>query len=128
MIEPIDLVNALGQILHDKKAVNLLALDVRHVSNMTQFFLIAEGNVDRHVQALAQAVVEELEKLSWPVHFVEGMEEGEWIVIDCWDVIIHLFVPELRQKYQLERLWERAEIVDLSIDWHLAPLGKVALS
>lgn len=117
MITSLELLHILGQVLHDKKAANILALDVRQISNMTDFLLIAEGSVDRHVQALAQAVSEELLRLGFPIHSIEGMEEGEWVVLDGWDVMIHLFVPDFRQKYQLERLWDRAEIIDLKIDW-----------
>lgn len=122
---PDDLISILGQVLHDKKAINILALDVRHVSNMADYFLIAEGNVDRHVQSLAKAIEEELTAIGWPIHYIEGMEEGDWIVIDCWAIVIHLFVPELRQKYQLERLWEKADLVELKIEWNRPELSEM---
>ena len=83
---------------------------------MTDYFLIAEGNIDRHVKALAQTIIETLsqEKALTPFH-IEGVSAGDWIVIDYGDMVIHLFKPDLREKYALERLWREAKIIDLTI-------------
>jgi ribosome-associated protein len=112
-IEPTRILNIIAQTLFDKKGFNILALDVRGVSTLTDYFLIAEGNVDKHVIALAKEIVARLKKEGeLPTH-VEGLGEGDWIVIDYLEIIIHLFRPGLREKYQLERLWREGRIVDL---------------
>ena len=107
----------IAQILFDKKGVNIFALDVRGSSSITDYLLIAEGNVDRHVQALASTVIEALkkEKNIYP-YVVEGKEAGDWIVVDYVNIMVHLFMPGLREKYQLEKLWPEAKIIDLHID------------
>src|SRR5690606_12700420 len=94
---------------------NILAIDVRGVSTVTDFFLIAEGNIERHVQSLARKVLETVEESGTPVFQMEGNTAGDWIVLDCGAVMVHLFVPELREKYALEELWQDGKIVDLEI-------------
>ena len=111
--EPTELLNEIGQLLFDKKGFNILALDVRGVSTLTDYFIIGEGNVDKHVIALGKEVIEKLKKEGEiPLH-VEGMDQGDWVVIDYLDIVIHLFKPGLRDKYRLEELWRESKIVDL---------------
>lgn len=83
---------------------------------MTDFFIIAEGSVDRHVQALAAMIMNELTPYKEKPAHVEGMSDGDWVVLDYYDVIIHLFTPEMREKYDLARLWDKGKIVDVEID------------
>ncbi len=109
------LLNLIAQILYDKKGFNILALDVKDISTLTNFFIIAEGNVDKHVSALAKAVIGILKQEGhYPIH-VEGLASGDWIVIDYLEIVVHLFMPGMRQKYQLEELWHEGNIVDLEI-------------
>ena len=85
---------------------------------MTDYFIIAEGTVDRHVKALSQAIMDELSSKKGkrtPLH-VEGEREGDWVVIDYGDFVIHLFIPELREKYALEELWQKGRVVDVTIN------------
>jgi ribosome-associated protein len=113
---PIMLLNIIAQTVFDKKGFNILALDVKGISTIADYLLIAEGNVDRHVKALASTIVEELAKHGIrPIH-VEGLKEGDWIVIDYVDIMVHLFMPGLREKYQLERLWQAGKIIDVKIN------------
>lgn len=105
-----------AQTIFDKKGGNILALDVKGVSGLTDYVLIAEGNVDRHVTAIAHELIETLkEQGEKPVH-VEGLQTGDWVVIDYLDYMIHLFMPGLRDKYRLEELFRDGKIVDLKID------------
>lgn len=114
--DPLLFLNLIGQILFDKKGINILALDVRGISTLTDYFIIGEGNVDKHVTALAKAVMEALKKEGEsPIH-VEGLESGDWVVIDYLEVVIHLFKPGLREKYRLEELWKNGEVVDLTFN------------
>ena len=110
------LLNAIAQAIYDKKGMNILALDLRKFSTITDFVIIAEGNVDRHVMALAQAVRDAMRKLGEEPLYTQGMTTGDWIVLDYVTVMVHLFMPGLRDKYHLEDLWREGEIVDLSIN------------
>ncbi len=113
--DPLQVLHLIGQTLFDKKGYNILALDVREISTMTDYFIIAEGSVDKHVSSLGEAVVGTLKKNGvMPLH-VEGIQQGDWVVIDYLEVVIHLFMPGLREKYRLEELWKQGKVVDLEI-------------
>jgi ribosome-associated protein len=104
--------NIIAQAIYDKKGFNILALDVKGISSLTDYLIIAEGSVDKHLQAIANNVIHEMDEN--PVH-VEGKIDGTWVVIDYVDIVIHLFTPSMRERYKLERLWEEGKIVDLDI-------------
>ncbi len=105
----------IAQAIFDKKGSNIIAIDVRGISSITDYVLIADGNVDRHVVALAKEIEDIMrDGGERPVH-VEGLQNGDWIVLDYFWVVIHLFVPEMREKYQLERLWADGKVIDLSL-------------
>jgi len=112
---PGQVLNQIAQILFDKKGFNILALDVRGVSTLTDYFIIGEGNVDKHVIALAKTVIKTLkEEGETPIH-VEGLDVGDWVVIDYLELMIHLFKPGFREKYRLEELWHDGKVIDLEI-------------
>ncbi len=98
---------ALGA-LEDSKAVDIVALDLRNLSDATDYFMIASGTSDTHVRALANRVIDALSDVSMKPHHVEGMSQGRWVLLDFVDVIVHVFHPTLRAFYQLERLWADA--------------------
>lgn len=111
-------IDQIAQVIYDKKGFNILALDVRGVSSMTDYFIIAEGNVDRHVKALGQIVIDFLgDQGIKPLH-LEGEKSGDWLVVDYGDIVLHLFIPELREKYSLETLWKEGKIIDLNLKIH----------
>lgn len=108
--------NQIAQVIYDKKGFNILVLDVRDICTMTDFFIIAEGTVDRHVKALSHTIIDALAlEKKHPLH-LEGQQDGDWVVLDYGDFIIHLFISELREKYALEKLWKKGEIVDVQIN------------
>lgn len=100
-----------AQILLDSKANDVLILDLRPVSDMADFFIVASGTSDTHVRASAGHVVEALKKEGITVNSVEGMETGRWVLLDYVDFVVHVFHPTLRSFYQLERLWGDAPTV-----------------
>jgi ribosome-associated protein len=114
----------IAQVIYDKKGFNILVLDVRDICTMTDFFIIAEGSVDRHVKALSHAVVDMFESRGIRSLHAEGQQEGDWVVLDYGHFVIHLFIPELREKYALEELWKEGKIVDVKI--LTAPSQKIA--
>lgn len=97
----------------DKKAVDIALLDLRKAAGFADYFLICSGTNARQVRAIADAVVEALQaRGSRPAH-IEGYERSEWVLLDYFDFIVHIFAPETRLFYGLERLWGSAERVDL---------------
>ena len=103
----------------DRKANDVVILDLDSVSDMTDFFVIASGTSDTHVRSIAQHVMEEMKKRGLSAHHVEGLNQGRWVLIDFVDLVIHVFHPTLRTFYQLERLWGDAAVVQV------APQGAV---
>ena len=101
------------QVALDNKAQDVVLLDLRGVTDMTDFFLIASGTSDTHVRSLGENIIAELKKEGSPVHHVEGLEKGRWVLLDFVDFVVHIFHPTLRNFYQLERLWADAEQVPL---------------
>ena len=96
--------------LEDMKAVNLVVLDVRGKSSVTDFMIIVSGTSDRHVKAMANNVVVEVKKAGVNPLGVEGENVGEWVLVDLADVIVHIMLPDVRDFYQLEKLWEAGSI------------------
>ena len=99
----------------DKKAEDITVLDLRKASGFTDHFVICSGTNPRQVRAIADAVVEALADHGKPAH-IEGYDRSErsgWILIDYFDFIVHVFVPESRAFYGLERLWGSAERIDI---------------
>ena len=97
----------------DLKAENLVALDVRELTSFADVFILATGGSDRHVRAIADAVEEVVEELGERPLGIEGYDEGRWILLDLGDVIVHVFQSEVREHYDLERLWSEAPRLDL---------------
>ena len=98
----------------DKKAVELVVLDLRKAAGFTDFFLICSGTNVRQVRAIADAVMEKLaDEGAKPAH-VEGYDRSEWILIDYFDFIVHVFAPDTRAFYGLERLWGNADRIEVA--------------
>ena len=100
-----------AQLLLDNKANDVVILNLKPVSDMTDFFVIASGTSDTHVRSLAEHVMVELKKDGQAPHHMEGVTQGRWVLLDYVDFVVHVFHPTLRSFYQLERLWSDAEIV-----------------
>lgn len=114
--DPVSYLTPIAQAIYDKKGFNILALDVRSISNLTDYIIIAEGNIEKHVSAIADAIIDQMEQLGVKPVYTEGLKDGDWVVLDYLHIMVHLFMPGLRDKYQLEQLWKQGEIVDLQID------------
>ncbi|MGH7470416.1 MAG: ribosome silencing factor [Longimicrobiales bacterium] len=101
---PPDLERA-ATLVSERKAQNLVVLDLRGLSNATDFFLLASGTSDLHARSIAEHVMEELKKEGVRPDHVEGLRSGRWVLLDYIDFVIHVFHPAAREFYQLERLW-----------------------
>lgn len=104
---------AIGALL-DKKALNIMLLDVKGLSTITDAMIIAEGFVDRHTIALASTCEQTLKEMGKPVFRTEGTHTGEWVVLDYFDFMVHIFAPGYRDRYEIEKLWPEARLVDIS--------------
>ena len=109
------LLHSIGQAIYDKQGFNILGLDVKEICSMTDYFVIAEGNVDRHINSIAKAIIEAAHKIGEKPILIEGQAEGSWVVIDFGDVVVHLFLSDYREKYELEKIWNNGKIYDLEI-------------
>jgi ribosome-associated protein len=98
----------------DKKALDLVVLDLRKASGFTDFFVIASGANARQVRAIADSVLEALAAEGVKPAHVEGYDRSEWILLDYFDFIVHVFAPETRMFYGLERLWGNAERIEVA--------------
>lgn len=92
----------------DLKAEDVVALDLRELSSFADAFVVATGRSDRQVRAIAEAIEKAVKTAGEPPLGVEGVTEGRWVLIDLADVIVHVFVPEAREHYDIERLWSDA--------------------
>lgn len=93
-----------------------MALDVRELSLLADYFLICSANTERQISAIVDAIIEEEQKAQVQVKRVEGKEGGKWILIDLGDVIVHVFSTSERSFYNLEKLWADAPLVSIT-DW-----------
>lgn len=101
----------------DKKALDMIALDLRDIASFTEFFVIATGTNQRQVQAIADGISERLKKelQTRPVR-IEGYNSAEWVLLDYGDFVFHIFNGDAREFYDLARLWRDARKVDLPSD------------
>lgn len=89
----------------ERNARDGIVLDLRGLSDATDYFLVASGESDTHVRSIAENVREHLEEQGETPTGVEGREAGRWILLDYFDIVVHVFLPRVREYYQLERLW-----------------------
>ena len=103
--ERMERIACVAEAAFDKKAERVVALDVRELTSYADTFVIATGTSDRHARSIADSIVEALRLSGDKPLGVEGYDEGRWVLIDAGDVIVHVFRPEVRAFYQLEKMW-----------------------
>jgi len=100
----------------EKKATDVVVMDLRKVTDVTSFFIVCGGASSSQVKAIADNVLEKCRRAGLGVYHVEGYDSQRWVLIDLVDVVVHVFQPDVRAYYQLERLWGDAPIERLSDD------------
>jgi ribosome-associated protein len=113
-----------GKSAWEKKAQDIVLLDLRGLSGLADYFLICSGESDRQVRAIAESIDASLAKLGIEPFSVEGMETSAWVLMDYNDLIVHIFRPESRTFYALDRLWGDAPRMEFAQD---RPLPALAL-
>lgn len=101
-----ELVRLILATLEDMKAERVVDLDVRHLTSVTDHMIVASGRSDRHVRAIADALLERCEEAGIEPLGVEGQEAGEWVLVDLADAIVHVMLPRVREFYSIENLWD----------------------
>ena len=115
-----------AELAAELKANDIVVLDLRGVTEMTDFFVIASGTSDTHVRAIADHIQAGLKDVGVSTSMTEGLTEGRWAVLDYLDCVIHVFHPTSRQFYQLERLWGDAKPVPLDAGSHRPERSRAA--
>ncbi|KRM56403.1 ribosome silencing factor [Lacticaseibacillus sharpeae] len=100
----------------DKRAEDIVALDMNGVSLLADYFVVASGNTERQVQAIVDEIDDKVEEAGGTVKSIEGKKGSKWILMDLGDVVVHVFTPEERANYKLEQFWQDAPEVDVS-EW-----------
>lgn len=103
--DPLELARLVAQQLEDDKAENILTIPLSGKSPMADAMIVASGRSARHVSALADHVARRLKEASAPQVRIEGLPNADWVLIDAGDLIVHIFRPEVREFYNLERIW-----------------------
>ena len=98
--------NLVTAALDDMKAVNVRVLDVRGLTDIVDTMVIASGNSDRHVRSIAERVVEKAKAAGLRPLGTEGARDGEWVLVDLQDILVHVMLPRVREFYGLEHLWD----------------------
>lgn len=95
-------------VLEDIKASDIVRLDVRHLTSLMDYMIVASGRSDRHVRSIADTLIERCKAAGLTIVGQEGQEGGEWILVDLVDVVVHVMLPKTRDFYELEKLWDIA--------------------
>ena len=114
MTDAINMLKTAYKALDDKKAYDIKILDIKKISSIADYMVIADGTNRNQVQAMCDAVTEEMGKAGFLSKSIEGYSEGGWILLDYYDIIIHIFSDEARRFYDIERIWSDGKYVDIS--------------
>ena len=98
-------IDAILEALDDLKAQNVTQLDVRELTDVMDTLVVASGTSSRHVKSIAENAAHELKQQGLPAIGIEGLEDGEWVLVDFGDIVLHVMQPHTREFYDLERLW-----------------------
>jgi len=111
-VQPSKLLELALKAVEDKKAMNVVALDLRNVSPISDYFIVCHGNSDIQVQAIATEVRKVVHEAGGVIKGIEGMDSARWELMDLGDVIVHIFHRDEREYYNIERLWSDAKVVE----------------
>ena len=116
LLSPQAMVNIAVLAAEEKKSWNVTVLDIRKITVIADYFIICSGRSKTQVQAIAGNILEKMEKEGVAAQRREGFREGEWVLLDFGDVVVHIFQDAVRQFYNLERLWGDAPVVGVPVN------------
>ncbi|MNO14543.1 Ribosomal silencing factor RsfS [compost metagenome] len=111
-LSPNELMNLAVSAAEDKKAMNIVTLDLKGVSLIADYFVICHGNSDTQVQAIATEIRKRVQEAGTEIRGIEGMNSARWVLMDLGDVVVHIFHRDEREYYNIERLWSDAKVVE----------------
>ena len=104
-MDVIEIKNNIEKILDNNKAQNITTIDLKNKSYIADYMIVASGTSSRHLQSLSEILVTELKKIGLDGCRMEGKDSSDWKLVDAYDVIVHIFHPEKREFYNLEKMW-----------------------
>jgi len=104
-------IKIIAQLALDKKAENLIVLDIRKLTNFCDYFVICSGTSDRHAKSIADGIQDGLKNAGLSIGKVQGYREGKWVIVDTGDIVVHIFEKANREFYGLEYLWQGGKAV-----------------
>jgi ribosome-associated protein len=108
---PLELARSVIETLEDKKGEDILLMDIENIASFTDYFVICNGTSDRMLQSLGDAVLQTAKAKFGIIASLEGEPVDGWMVVDLGDVVVHLFSPDQRDYYDLEKLWDRGKVL-----------------
>jgi ribosome-associated protein len=111
-VNPEKLMNLVVEAADDKKAINMVTLNLQGISMIADYFVICHGNSETQVQAIATEIRKKAEEHGIRVRGLEGMDTARWVLVDLGDVVVHVFHRDDREYYNIERLWSDAKVVE----------------
>ncbi|MFK7695104.1 ribosome silencing factor [Paenibacillus sp. HJGM_3] len=111
---PKAVMNMVVKAAEDKKAMNVVVLDLQNISMVADYYVICHGNSDVQVQAITTEIRKQAQERGIPVRGIEGFDSARWVLIDLGDVVIHVFHRDEREYYNIERLWSDAKVVEFA--------------
>ncbi|MFT9266797.1 ribosome silencing factor [Oenococcus sp.] len=109
-----ELLERIVTAIDSKKAERIVALDIQNISFISDYFVIASADTSRQVKAIANELIDQLSQTGRAPLQIEGLSQGDWVLIDFGDIVVHLFTSEQRDYYKLEHLWSDAKTIDVS--------------
>lgn len=111
-VTPEQLMNVVVEAVQDKKAMNVVTLNLQGISPVSDYYVVCHGNSETQVQAIATEVKKRAEKYEARVRGLEGFDTARWVLVDIGDVVVHVFHRDDREYYNIERLWSDAKVVE----------------
>ncbi len=114
-MEALDIIKKIVSVLDDRLAKNIKVIDIKGISIMADYFVVASANNINHIQALADYLEDELRKLNIHYTHMEGFKSCNWILMDYGDIVVHIFDEPSREFYDLERIWRDGKIIEVPL-------------
>lgn len=122
MVKSKELKDLIIEFIKEKKGENIIVMDLRKITSITDFFIICSGTVEQHIKAIKDNIIEKLSEKGIESWHIEGELANTWVLIDYVDVVVHIFHPLARDYYKLEKLWADAKLEKIKTDYEQVEL------